>query len=116
MNLGKYSYLAYMLIFTLTPILILWLKKFELLRKNIKIVGITAIIAIAYQFIVDPFAEAYKAWFFGEDKILGFWIFNFPIENILFFLLVSVAISSATLVFIDYEDTGKFRKILKVKK
>jgi len=113
MILGKFTYLFYMLIFTSIPIGILWAKNFRFLKKNIRIIFIVAIAAIIYQFITDPFAENWNAWFFSKDKIFDIWILNFPIENILFFFLVSIAISSATLTFVYYQEKGKFDKIFK---
>lgn len=100
MNFGNYSYLIYMLIFTLTPTIILWVLNFNFLKRNLKIILIIILLAVVYQLIADPFAENSKAWFFSEDKILGIWIFNFPLENILFFILTSLATSSAVLTFI----------------
>ena len=70
------------------------------------------IIAIAYQLVANPFAENWNTWFFSDNKILGTWIFNFPVENILFIILISIAISSAVLTFIHYQETGKFDKII----
>lgn len=91
----QYSYLVWMLIFTLVPICILWARYGRrLLWRNRRAIALVAIIAVLYQFIADPFAEASHAWFFGDDKVLGLWIGNFPIENTLFFALVSIAISS----------------------
>lgn len=102
-----------MLIFTLIPIGILWIKNFRFLKKNIKIIWLTAIIALAYQLVTDPFAERWNAWFFSKDRILGIWVFNFPIENMLFFILISIAISSAVLTFIYYQRKGRFNRFFK---
>lgn len=102
MTLGKFSYLVYMLIFTLIPIAILWIKSYKFLIKNIKIILMSAMVGVAYQLFADPFAEKWNAWLFSQDKILGLWVFNFPIENTIFFVLVPIAISSAVLAYIDY--------------
>lgn len=103
MTFGHFSYLVYMLIFTFVPIGILWLMNFSFLKKNVKIILATTLIGAVYQLIADPFAEYWGAWFFGENKILGLRLFNFPVENVLFFVLVSIAISSAVLSFIRYQ-------------
>ncbi len=97
---GEFSYLVYMLIFTLIPLAVLWAKYFSFLKKNIKIVLAVTLTGVLYQLIVDPFAENWGAWFFTDDRILGIWIFNFPLENIIFFALISAVVSSATLAFI----------------
>lgn len=75
----------------------------------------TAISGVIFQLIADPFAENWQAWGFSDDKILGLWLFNFPVENILFFILVPIAISSAVLTFIYYQETDKFNKLFKKK-
>ena len=104
-----------MLIFTLIPIAILWIINFGFLKKNTKVIWMTVLIGLIYQIIADPFAESWGAWFFREETILNIWILNFPIENLIFMILVSIAISSAVLTFIHYQETGEFDKILKRK-
>ncbi len=92
---GQYSYLVWMLIFTLVPIGILWARYGRrLLWRNRKAIFVIAIIAILYQLVADPFAESWRAWFFTKNETMGVWIGNFPIENTIFFFLVSIAISS----------------------
>lgn len=104
MRLGPFSYLFYMLIFTFVPIGILWAKNFRFLKKNVRIILLAAFIGVIYQIIADPFAEKWGAWFFTKEKILDIWILNFPIENVIFMILVSIAISSAVLTFVYYQE------------
>jgi len=98
----NYSYIVYMLIFTLIPIGILWVRYWRFLLLNKKIIIYATIFGIIYQFVSDPFAESWRAWFFSDDKILNIWILNSPIEDLIFIMLVSLAVSSATLVFIRH--------------
>ena len=98
----EFSYLAYMLIFTLTPISILWFRYYQFLWLNRKIIFYTLAFGIVYQLIADPFAEGWRAWFFSDDKVLGLWVLNFPIENVIFVVLISIAISSAVLVLVRH--------------
>jgi lycopene cyclase domain-containing protein len=91
---GHYSYLIWMFIFTLLPIGILWTRYGRRLWRNRNVIALVAVIAVLYQLVADPFAEAWHAWSFGNDKILGIWVANFPIENTVFFVLVSIAVSS----------------------
>jgi lycopene cyclase domain-containing protein len=91
---GTFSYLAWMLIFTFVAIGILWWRYYKVLWPNRKVIAIVSLWAIVYQTIVDPFAESWHAWFFDNERVLGIWIGNFPIENTIFFVLVAIAISS----------------------
>ncbi len=99
---NEFSYLIYMLVFTFIPIGILWTRYHRFLWLNKKIIIYTTIFGIIYSFITEPFAASWRVWFFSESKVLGLWIFNFPIEESIFFMLISVAISSAVLVFIRH--------------
>ena len=111
MNLGHFSYLFYMSIFTSIPILILWIKNFSFLKKNLKVFYIMILFSLIYS-ITDAIAIHWNAWFFTDAKILGIWIINIPIEDVIFAVLVTIAITSAVLTFIHYKDSGKFSKIL----
>lgn len=78
-------------------------------------------IGILYQLVTDPFAIAWHAWFLSDDKTLGIQLLNFPIEETVFIIFVSIAIASATLVFIQYQEKGKLNtlfssRIVKLKK
>jgi lycopene cyclase domain-containing protein len=102
---GHYSYLVWMLIFSIVPIGLMWWRYGQrYLWKNIRVIGIVAIVAVAYQLIADPFAEAWHAWFFDTNEIMDLWIGNFPIENVIFFFLVSIAISSFIIAYIERKE------------
>ena len=111
MILAKFSYLFYTLLFTLIPILILWTKKFNFLKKNIKIVFYSVLIGLIYTFISSPFAQLFGAWHYSNEKVLGVFLFNFPIEDLIFAALVSAAISSAVMVFVYYIQRGRFSNL-----
>lgn len=115
MTFGHFSYLFYMLVFTIIPIGILWGINFKFLKRNLKVIWIMILIGLTYQFIADPFAEEWGTWFFNKDKIVDIWILNFPIENSIFMILITIAISSAVLTYIYYQDTGKVDRFFKRK-
>ncbi len=62
-------------------------------------VRLTALVVFAYMCLTDPLAEIWRNWTFSPDQLLGIYMLNFPIEEGLFFLLVPLAVASATLVF-----------------
>ncbi len=99
---GSLAYLGYMLIFTLVPISLIWAKHHHYLRRNWRVLAMVMGIGVLYQLAVDPFAEAWHAWFFTRSQTLGLWFLNFPIENTIFFALVSFAIASAMLALIEH--------------
>lgn len=113
---GPYSFLIYMLIFTLPPIVILWAKFPVLLWKNKKIILCVILAGLVSQVIADPFAERWNAWYFPRETTLGLWILGFPIENTIFTILIAANISSAVLTLIHMESSGQLRFVLGNKK
>ena len=101
---GHYTYLIYVLAFCLIPTGVFWALGFRFLRRNLTVVGMTALIMLAYMCLTDPFAEAWHNWFFSADRLLGVWVINFPLEEGLFFLLVPIAVASATLFFLSLSE------------
>lgn len=114
MNLGHWSYLIYMLAFTIPPLIIVWAKKYSFLLKNWRIIIGQISIGIFYLFIPNVFAHNWNAWFFDPQKTLDIRIVNFPIEDAPYEIIVITLITSATLVFIYYQEKGKFKKLFKM--
>lgn len=97
---GPYTFLVYMLIFTVLPILILWLAFHRILWRNRHIIGWIILLGLGLQAVSDPVAEGWHAWYFPRETTLGIWIGNVPIENIIYTVLIATAISSAVLSLI----------------
>ena len=108
---GQYTYLIDVLVFCLIPIGILWAANFQFLRRNLRVVGMSALFMFVYLCATEPFAEAWHTWFFSSDRILGWYVINFPVEEALFFLLVPVAIASATLSCLYWLDVARQRTV-----
>jgi len=104
---GHYTYLVYVLAFCLIPIGVMWTTNFRFLRENLRVIGIAALVVFIYLCATDPFAEAWHNWFFSSDRILGWQVINFPVEEAIFFLLVPIAIASATVCYIHWLDVAK---------
>jgi len=104
---GQSTYLVDVLAFCLIPIAFLWTMNFQFLHRNFKVIGIASLVMFVYLCATDPFAEAWHNWFFSSDRILGWYMINFPVEEALFFLLVPVAVASATLCFLHWLDTAR---------
>ena len=98
---GRTTYMVYVLVFCLVPIAWCWIVGYRFLCRNASVVGLAALIIFLYMCITDPLAEYWRNWYFSSDRLLGPYLLNFPIEEGLFFLLVPLAVASATLVFLS---------------
>jgi len=104
---GPSTYFVYVLAFSLIPISLFWFVDFRFLRRNARVIGLAALAIFAYLCVTDPLAEAWHTWFFSSDRLLGWWMINFPVEEGLFFLLVPIAVATATLSFIHLLHTAR---------
>jgi len=104
---GRYTYLIDVLVFCLIPISFMWATNFQFLRRNSRVIGMASLVMFTYLCATDPFAEAWHNWFFSSDRILGWYVINFPLEEALFFLLVPIAVASATLCFLHWLDIAR---------
>ena len=100
-----------MLIFTLIPIAIIWIKKYKLLVKNLKIITYTVLIGFFITVFMNIVANFWKAWLFNPEKILNTFVINFPVEDLFYILLVYIAIVSGTLAIMDSLKHGILSKL-----
>lgn len=109
---GHFSFLINMCFFTIIPIIIIWGMHFNFLRTKLKLIGKFVLVALLFQVVADLFAIYWKAWLFVGDKNLGITIINFPIEDIIFVVLIMIVISSVVLVLTSPKSDQKtYQKI-----
>jgi lycopene cyclase domain-containing protein len=65
----------------------------DILWLNRKVVFIVTSAGVLYISILEPVAIYWKAWSFNSDKILGLYIGNLPIEEIVAAVFVYFAIA-----------------------
>jgi len=66
----------------------------------------TLLLLFPYAILIDWVAIRLGLWSFGSDKILNLWILGIPLDEFFWILLTFTAISSATLIFSDFENRG----------
>lgn len=103
---GQLSYLIYELIFAGGAILIEWLFHGRFLWLRVKIILRTVAFFVFYLLITDNVALSLGIWAHDRSKILNIWVLSIPLEEVIFSILVAVAVSSAVLVFADLENRG----------
>ena len=61
---------------------------------------------LVYGVVADNVALSLGIWDYDRSKILNVWVLGMPLEEIIFCVLVAIAIASAVLLFADREDKG----------
>lgn len=105
MNFGPFTYLVTTLIFTGVAILIEWTYSFRRLKRHLKVILTVVITGVVLALIGEPVALFLGAWAYNQDRTLNAFIFGSAIETVLYAILVSIAVASATLVWSDWEDS-----------
>ncbi len=93
------SYLAWIGIFVVIPLVALWIFNFSYFKEHIKVFLLAIIGSIIFSFPWDFIAVKEQIWLFEEPYILGIWLAGLPLEDWLFFVLVTVLFTSVTLLF-----------------
>ena len=108
---GQFSHIYLTLIYTLIPLVIIFIIdwKHKFLEHNIRVILMMTIIAIIYGLFTEVFATTYwKIWAFDANQITNFWIFGSPVDDLIFIALIAVVLSAAVLEFIH--DAPKCKK------
>ena len=103
---GSLSYLIYELVFAGGAILIEWVFHGWFLWSRVKTILRIVIFFVLYLLITDNVALSLGIWAHDRSKILNIWILGIPLEEVTFSILVAVAVSSAVLIFANFEDKG----------
>jgi len=106
MNFGHATYVITTLIFAGIAISIEWLFSFRRLAGHKRIVIGISVLGVLAALVGEPVALSWKAWAYNDERIMGIFALGTVLETVLFGILVGIAISSATLVWSDWEDEG----------
>ena len=86
------TYLTFHLLFNLPLLLLLfWLARHRLHRDHLKWIGVICLIVVAFTFPWDNAAVGRGIWDFPPERV-AFRVGNLPIEEIMFFLIETVAV------------------------
>lgn len=102
-----FSYLITILIFAGVAVLIEWTFAFKKLKRYTKIIGVIVVIGIVGTLIAEPVALNWRVWAYSPEKSFGIYIFGAAIETLIYVVFISIAISSATLIWSNYEEDKK---------
>lgn len=106
---GHHSYIGYTLLFCIPPLILMWLRRefFAILRRNIRSIVLSTLALTVYGSLIWPVALKYGAWGYHADRITGVKLLGYVyVDDVLWWILVSLVISSFIVISRDYEDRG----------
>lgn len=105
MNFGPFTYLVTTLIFTGIAIVIEWTFSFRRLKRYVKVISAVVVIGIIFALVGEPVALRLRVWAYNPEHTFDTFLLGSAIESVIYAILVSVAVASATLVWSDWEDS-----------
>lgn len=92
---GKFHYLFHLLAWTLPIIAGQWLLAWRVFRRNEVALTMPTLICGTWFTLADYFAVKSGLWFFDEEQILGVYLGPLPLEEVLFFYVVSLIVAQS---------------------
>ena len=93
-----HTYLIWLILFELVPLILLWLWQFKLLRKFKLTLTYSVIGSIIFGWVWDFISIQQKVWFFSHPYIVGIWIAGLPLEEYLFIIFTTLLVSTITII------------------
>ncbi len=93
-------YLLHLLVWFVPLILLQWAIGWRILLGNLRAVIAGTLIGGVYYSLTDVVAILQGIWFFGDDQITGLHIGPVPIEEILFFTIVSWLVAQSFILLL----------------
>ncbi|OGC54507.1 hypothetical protein A2797_00640 [candidate division WWE3 bacterium RIFCSPHIGHO2_01_FULL_48_15] len=103
--LGQASHIAYTLIFTLPPLAVAWIFFYRTLIGNWKIITKVVLAYFPLLFIGDIWAISNNVWSFSPEKVTGVWILGASFDDLVFGVMATLVVSSATIVGMSIQDS-----------
>ena len=103
------SYVGYNALFCIPPLILMWLRRefFKILISRLKIILFSSLILTVYGSLIWPIALQHGAWAYSSAKITNITLFGYVyIDDVMWWLLVSLLFSSAVTLGIHYERQG----------
>lgn len=91
----SWSYMAHLFLWTLPVIAGQWAIAHRIFLANAKAVFFPTLLGGTYFTIADYFAVRQGLWYFDPKQILGVYLGPLPIEEILFFYVVSLLVAQS---------------------
>ena len=104
---GHYSYLATIIIFAGSAILLEVLFGFQFIKKYLRVVGSVVLIFLIVTPVGETVAHLLRVWIYNPQTTLYLTFLGAEIETYLFSIFVGIAVSSAVILWTYYEDEGK---------
>lgn len=103
---GHFSYLASIVIFAGSAIVLEWTFGFHLLRKFIKLIMLTTCFSLLLV-PTEGVALYIKSWRYDPSHTFNILLLGAELETYIFVIFIAVVIASAVIPWTSYEDKGQ---------
>lgn len=105
---GRFTYLGYVLLFTVPFIVFLFLRGRSAIKKHLGTIVAVTVFCTAYgAFFLWPIGLRIETWQYNSEKMLGVLVFGAHLEDILWWLATVFLFSAFIAVSSDREEAGR---------
>lgn len=116
MNLSNFEYFIVLGICVIFPLLLTLFHPNLHLKKNLKQAVLAIFITAIPFWIWDIVAVILGHWDFNQNHIVGFYIYNLPIEEVLFFIVIPFCCLTIWAEIRSFKTSKEFWDLLLLKK
>ncbi|SRR6266705_176690 len=106
MHFGQYSYVVTTILFAGGAVIIEYCLAFKTLWRFRRVVAAVVLIGLIGTAFAERIALNWELWAYNPERTLKIFVSGAALETYLFSVLVSIAVSSATLYWVYCEDRG----------
>lgn len=92
------TYPIWLFVFVFLPLILLWILKYKDLIKYKRVFFLALIGSSIFSIPWDIISVKESIWYFKEENILGIWLFELPIEEYIFIVMVTLFFASITVL------------------
>lgn len=90
------SYLLWLALFVLTPLIILWAMYFKTLKRYVRIYVIVVACVLVVSVPWDYISIKERIWYFTPPYIMDVWLLGIPIEEWMLYVFFSILLATVT--------------------
>lgn len=102
-----YSYPLWLLIFAILPSVILWIFRFNQLKRYAKVLIGTLIFSLIFSLAWDYLAINDRVWYFEKPHISSIYLLALPIEEWIFIIAETLLFSTITIILWEKYGVNK---------
>lgn len=103
----KFTYLLFLLVFTIPAVALLYLRHRAIVKQYYKLFLPAISVFVVYALLADPIGTSWKAWVYDTRFMIGTWIGGASYETLILAIVLAIIFSLIVIIFAEKEEKKK---------